>query len=170
MPIAQHVVEELLTRETIRRLKHQNYCWCVDRMIAGESAALSELTSCFCPDVVADFTGFPLAEGIDAVTEFFAHTVTSALAYAQHRVSNEIVEIDGDAARGRWYLDCPVVFRPGNPLGLTGTGIIIGRYEEEFRREGNVWKWQRIRALLDVISETGGDWSGARLLRENRYI
>lgn len=56
--------------EAIRRLKHYNYCDCIDRAVAGESVALEELFSCFTDDVVLDFTGYPLAEGKEAVTAF----------------------------------------------------------------------------------------------------
>ena len=58
--------------EAIRRLKHFNYCHCVDRAVAGDAAAIKETLSRFSEDIVADFTGFPLAEGREQVDDFYA--------------------------------------------------------------------------------------------------
>jgi hypothetical protein len=162
------ILQGLVDREAIRDLKHYHYCHCVDRGIAGDESALRETVARFTPDVVADFTGFPLAEGVAAVTAFYLDTVPATLSYAQHRVCNDVIVVDGEHARGLWYFDCPVVFRPGNPLGLQGAGLIAGRYEEEYRRVDGIWKWQRITALIDTLAECDGAWSGARLLRHNR--
>ncbi len=161
-------LQELMDREAIRSLKHYHYCHCVDRGIAGDESALRETVARFTPDVVADFTGFPLAEGVATVTAFYLDTVPAVLSYAQHRVCNDVIVVDGERARGLWYFDCTVVFRPGNPLGLRGAGLIAGRYEEEYRRVDGIWKWQRITALIDTFAECDGAWSGARLLRHNR--
>lgn len=161
-------LQSLIDREAIRELKHYHYCHCADRGIAGDAAAMDELIARFAPDIVADFTGFPVAEGIAAVTAFYRDTVPATLTYAQHRVTNEVIAIDGDRARGLWYFDCPVVFRPGNPLGLSGAGLIAGRYEEEYRRHEGVWKWQKITALIDTLAPCDGAWSGAELRRYNR--
>lgn len=155
-------------REALRELKHHNYCHCVDRAIGGESAAMDELLNHFTQDVVADFTGFPLMEGHAAVSAFFAEQVPALLSYSQHRVMNDVIAIDGDNATGRWYVDCPVVFRPGNPTGKAGAGFIGGRYEETYRRENGVWKFARIVALLDVLTEFSAGWPEATQVFQNR--
>jgi hypothetical protein len=159
------LIEDL---EAIRRLKHYNYCHCVDRAVSGETGAIEETVSRFTDDIAADFTGFPLAEGLEAVVDFYTRGVPSMLSYSQHYVFNEVIDIDGDSASGLWYVNCPVVFIGGNPLGLEGPGLIAGRYEEEYAREDGVWKWRRIVALLDVLNPAGHFWTGASLLRQNR--
>ncbi len=166
--MSEQALQQLLDREAIRALKHYHYCHCVDRGVAGDKAALLEMTSRLMPDAVADFSGFPLAEGLSAVSAFYLETVPGVLAYCQHRVCNEVITIDGAQARGSWYFDCPVVFRPGNALGLEGAGLIAGRYEEEYCRHEGVWKWRRITALIDTLAACDAPWSGARLLRSNR--
>lgn len=160
----QHI-EDL---EAIRRLKHYHYCHCVDRAVAGDSAAIEETVSRFSDDIVADFTGFPLAEGREAATAFYAQGVPSMLSYSQHYVFNEVIDIQGDSATGLWYLQCPVIFTASSPLGREAPGLIAGRYEEEYVREGGIWKWRRIVALLDVMSPTETLWGDATLLRVNR--
>lgn len=168
MTASNDTLQNLLDLEAIRRLKHYYYCHCVDRAIAGDRAALDETLSRFTADAVTDFTGFPLAEGIDAVRAFYTDTVLAFLGYSQHRVMNEVIDVAGERARGSWYLDCPVIFREGNPLGVAGAGLIIGRYEETYRREAGVWKWERITALLDVVAGSEQAWSQAQFLRVNR--
>ena len=153
--------------EAIRRLKHYNYCHCVDRAVAGEAAAIEETVSRFTDDVVADFTGFPLAEGREAVTAFYAQGVPAILSYSQHHVFNEVIDVDGDRATGRWYVHCPVVFTEASPVGQVAPGLVMGRYEEEYVREDAVWKWRRIVALLDVVAPGETPWVGASQLFNN---
>ena len=154
--------------EAIRRLKHYHYCHCVDRAVAGDSAAIEEMLSRCADDIVADFTGFPLAEGREAVTAFYAQGVPSMLSYSQHYVFNEVIDIQGDQAFGRWYLQCPVIFTDQSPLGQAAPGLIAGRYEEEYVRVQGVWKWRRIVALLDVMSPNDKLWADATLMLANR--
>ena len=153
--------------EAIRRLKHYNYCHCVDRAVAGISSAIDETISHFTDDVVADFTGFPLAEGKEAVADFYARGVPSILSYSQHHVFNELIDIDGDQATGLWYVHCPVNFTEASPLGKVAPGLVMGRYEEQYVREEGVWKWRRIVALLDVVSPGEMPWVGANQLFAN---
>jgi hypothetical protein len=154
--------------EAIRRLKHFNYCHCVDQAVAGEKDAIEGTVSRFTEDIVADFTGFPLAEGREAVVDFFRQGVPSILSYSQHYVFNEVIDISGEEATGLWYVNCPVVFSDSDPLGRSGPGLVAGRYEEEYVREGGVWKWRRIVALLDVVGPADQFWTGAKQLFCNR--
>ena len=153
--------------EAIRRLKHYNYCAAVDRAVAGESAAIEATTSRFTEDVVADFTGFPLFEGREAVTGFYAREVPAILSYSQHYVFNEVIDIDGDRATGLWYVHCPVNFTAAGPTGKDEPGLIMGRYEETYVREDGGWKWRRIIALLDVLAPGDTIWEGASQLFSN---
>lgn len=155
-------------REAIRRLKHYFYCHCVDRAVAGDAGAIDETISRFTDDIVADFTGFPLAEGKEAVSAFYAQGVPSILSYSQHHVFNEVIEIEGDRASGRWYLHCPVNFTQASPAEEAGPGLVMGRYEEDYVREEGVWKWRRITALLDVVMPGDACWTSATQLFKNR--
>ena len=154
--------------EAIKRLKHYYYCYCVDRAVSGDTSAIAETLSRFSEDIVADFTGFPLAEGKEQVDDFYARGVPSMLSYSQHYVFNEVLDISGDTATGLWYLNCPVIFTEQGPLGQEGPGLIAGRYEEEYVREDGVWKWRRIVALLDVVGPAEELWANATMLRSNR--
>ena len=163
-------IKILEDREEIRRLKHYYYCTCVDRGVGlGDQDALAELVSRLSDDVVCDFTEFPLAVGKKAATEFFAVGVPAFVSWCQHRVMNEVISINGDTATGEWYVDCNAVLRTGHPLGKSaGSTLIVGRYEEQYAREGGVWRWKRITAFLDVHNSFGDNWSKARFVDVNR--
>ena len=106
--------------------------------------------------------------GKASVERFFFEEVPATLSYSQHRVFNEVIDIDGDAATASWYLDCPAVFRPGNVRKLEGSALLLGRYREEYVREHRVWKWRRITALLDVVQMLGHDWAAVGRREGNR--
>lgn len=161
-------IDHLEQLEAIRRLKHYTYCRCVDRVVAGDVTARAAISARLCDDVVADFTGFPLMEGRAAVEAFLFEHVPSVLAYSQHRVTNDVIDRDGDHAEALWYLDCPVVFRPGNVLGIEGSAMIAGRYRETCRCEDGTWKFLRITALLDTVKAFAANWNGAVQLESNR--
>ena len=164
----ESTIKELQDLEEIRRLKHYYYCMCVDRGVGlGDQDALAQTVSHFTDDIVADFTGFPLTRGKEAVGEFFTQTVPSLLTWCQHRVMNDVITIDGDTATGEWYVDCPAVFRAGNPTGAEGSAFIAGRYKEAYVREDGVWKWSRITAFLDVMNPFEVNWAGAKFLDKN---
>ena len=158
---------KLENKEAIRDLKHEIYCYCVDLIVSGvdkKQLILDHLTE----KVVADFTGFPLIDGKAAVAEFLFETVPSILSYSQHRVSNSVIKVRGKAASALWYVDCPVVFKSENKLGIKGSAFIAGRYEEEFIYEEGKWKWTKITALLDTVQQFDENWNNAKQLLKNR--
>ena len=161
-------IQHLEDLEAIRRLKHYYYCHCVDRAVAGDTSAIEKTISRFADDIVTDFSGLPLTEGKEAVSAFYAQGVPSFLSWSQHRVMNEVIDIDGDTAKATWYIDCPADLRSGNPLGIDGSGFIGGRYEEEYARIDGVWMWTKITALLDVQKSFQENWNGATQLITNR--
>ena len=153
--------------EAIRNLKQEIYCHCIDLIVAGkqkQQIVLDHLTE----DVIADFTGFSLMEGKSNVADFLFRKVPSILSYSQHRVSNDVIKIQGKKARALWYVDCPVVFRPGNKLGIKGSAFIAGRYEEKYVYQDGRWKWAEIVALLDTVQQFDKNWANARQIIKNR--
>ena len=142
-------IKNLEDKEAIQRLKQYYYCHCVDRTVAGDMQAIEETISRFADDMVIDFTGLPVVEGKDEVAAFYSQQVPKLLEWCHHRVMNEVIDIDGDTATGIWYFECPGIFVEGNPFGLTGSGVVAGRYFEEFVREDGIWKWRKLVAKLD---------------------
>lgn len=89
------------------------------------------------------------------------------MSYSQHQVFNEVIDIDGNRATGLWYFHCPTNFTEASSLGKATSGLAMGRYQEEYVREGGVWKWRKIIALLDVFAEGNAPWAGAMQLLSN---
>ena len=152
----------------IRRLKHSVYCDGIDRLVAGDTSARAALSAHLSADVVADWTGRELMTGKATVEAIFFEQVPATLSFSQHRVLNEVIDIDGDVATASWYLDCPAVFRPGNVRKIEGSALLLGRYQEELVRDNGVWKWRRITALLDVMQTLGHDWQAVGRRAGNR--
>lgn len=165
-----NTLEQRLQRQedidAIRRLKHYNYSHCIDRVVAGEKSLIDQTIGRFADNIVADFTGFPLFEGLDAVSEFYSVNVPAILSYSQHYVFNDVIDVDGDRASGCWYVHCPVNFTEASPLGKS-PGLIMGRYEEEYVRDAEGWKWSKIVALLDVFATGQTHWADATQLFVN---
>jgi hypothetical protein len=155
--------------EEIRRLKHYYYARCVDRMVClNDEAAIAETVSRFADDIVIDFTGVPVLHGKTAAAKFYREDVPRSLSWCQHRVMNEIIEVDGDIARGEWYFDCPACFRRGGGSGFSGAGLVAGRYKEEYVRQDGVWKWKRIEAQIDVVRRMRNAYKHAKFVARNR--
>lgn len=155
--------------EEIRKLKHYHYARCIDRMVClHDGKAISETISRFTEDIVIDFTGFPVLTGKEAVAKFFREGVPSWLSWCQHRVMNEVIEIEGDSARAEWYFDCPAFFSGGITARVSGSGLVAGRYREEYIREDGVWKWKRIEAQLDVSHKLKNAFDEATFVEKNR--
>lgn len=155
-------------REAIRHLKHHVYCLCIDKIVSGDREPQSKVSEHLTDDIIADFSGFPLMRGRAEVEEFLFKHVPSVLSYSQHRVTNDVITLHSNTASAIWYLDCPVVFRANNALNILGSGIISGRYEEEYVFKNNIWKWSKITALLDTVESFDKNWTQARQRKNNR--
>ena len=168
MDTLEERISQIESLEAIRNLKHAVYCRCIDLIVAGDLSKKEKILRHLADNVVADFTGFELMEGKKNVAAFLFETIPSILSYSQHRVTNDIIEIDGGRAKASWYVDCPVVFYPNNKLNINGSAFIAGRYEEEYIFEDGEWKWVRIVALLDTVQQFDKNWNDARQMIKNR--
>ena len=163
-------IQQLEDIEAIRYLKHYYFCHCVDLGVAGDASVAEKIASRLTDDVALDFTGMPLFEGRNAVLQFLTVTVPDLISWCQHRVLNEVIDVEGDTARGVWYVDCPVVYREGKIPELSGSCMVTGRYEEEYRRQNGLWHWSKIVALVDVQQSFEINWSNASRRVNNREL
>ena len=65
--------------------------------------------------------------------------------FAVHRVSNPLIEIDGDQATGQWYLWQPTVFR-GEALWLSAF------YRDRYVRVQGRWLFQHLRLDIRMLT------------------
>ena len=140
--------------ESIKKLK-ASYCYWADAGIAGDATQMDELVAHFTDDEPwADFGPFGVHRGKEAVAAFFKEIVVGTLSYSAHMVSNPIIEVDGNKARGRWYVDVPCTLR-----GVERAVWLQAKYEEEYVKEGDEWKWKSITTLFDFITPFDEGWA-----------
>lgn len=97
------------------------------------------LRSCFTDDVVAEYEGVDTWHDADALATFMeeAH---AAMGHSLHRLSNLAIEVDGDAATARCYVDALNL----TPDGQSGIQT-VGFYDDELVRTPNGWRIARRR-------------------------
>ena len=93
--------------EAIRALKARYCAFCDDGYDADGIAGL------FTEDAVWDGGVRGRAEGREGIRAFFQRAPLR-LPFAIHMVMNPVIEVDGDAARGTWYLFQPCTFADGD--------------------------------------------------------
>lgn len=131
--------------EAIRRLKG-NYCLYVDQR--DEEAWVS----LFIEDAVWESDRFGTHRGRAAIRAFF-RGIPDFLSFAVHYVTNPIIEVDGTTATGRWLLLEPCTLTEG---GQAVWGA--GRYEEEYVKLGDEWKFKRIKLLSSFWTPLEQGW------------
>ena len=119
--------------EEIKRLKRRYCAACDDGYDADAIAAL------FTEDAVWDGGMRGKNEGREEIRRFF-QKAPERLPFAIHMVLNPIIEVDGDTAKGTWYLFQPCTWADGN-RAIWGSA----RYDEEYVRVDGRWMFQRLK-------------------------
>ena len=144
--------------EAIKKLK-ASYCYLVDGGVAGDASELDELMTRFTDDARGEYGDYGSYEGKEALTKFFKEIVSGFLSYGDHMVHNPIIEVEGDRTRGRWYFEVPCTLRAPNRAAW-----IQGRYEEEYVKVGEEWKWKSIKAIFDYFTPFDEGWAKTRVV------
>jgi hypothetical protein len=119
--------------EEIKKLKRR-YCALCD---AGYDAdGLAEL---FMENAVWEGNELGRAEGRKEILEFFQRA-PQRLPFAIHMVLNPIIEVDGDRAKGTWYLFQACTYAGVENQAVWGSA----RYDEEYVRVNGEWKFQNL--------------------------
>jgi hypothetical protein len=133
--------------EAIKKLKARYCSYCDDRY------NVDGLASLFTEDAVWD-GGERLGryEGRSAICSFFSGS-PQRVAFAIHHVTNPIIEVDGDHATGQWYL-----FQPCTRVDGDRAVWLAARYEEEYVRVEEEWKFQRIKVFPAFYTPFDQGW------------
>lgn len=104
----------------------------------------------FTDDCVLDYGEIGTWNGVDAVTEFME--LSHAMAgHTMHRMTNQVIAVDGDSAQARTYVDALIM------AGDNNSGVnAIGLYDDEIVRTDRGWRIAR-RAFTPVRVTTVGD-------------
>lgn len=136
--------------EEIKKLKARYCSYCDDNYDADALANL------FIEDAIWDGGIRGRAEGREGIREFFQRA-PQRLPFAVHMVLNPIVEVEGDAATGRWYLLQACTYADGN-RAVWGSA----RYDEEYVRVGAEWKFKSLKLISVFWTPFEEGWAKTR--------
>jgi ketosteroid isomerase-like protein len=122
-------LNRLVAIEDIRQLKHL-YCLHCDR--GYEPDAIADL---FTEDAVWDGGTGGKAVGRAAIRDFFV-AASGRFPYAAHLVTNPIITVDGDSARGEWRMLMPCILKDG---ATERSAMQCAQYSETYRKVGDRW-------------------------------
>ena len=142
------VVEDI---EAIKQLKNR-YCYYCDVNYDADG-----IESCFVEDAIWEGIGFGTYYGRKAIREFFTKTAPATLHFAMHLVMNPVIEVNGDTAKGRWYIFEPVTFAQGEQAGW-----LAGAYEDDYVRSGGGWKYKHLRFRPYISTTFDKPWANKR--------
>ncbi|GAB2478554.1 hypothetical protein GCM10027082_31860 [Comamonas humi] len=134
-------------REAIRQLKWR-YLRACDRKQP------EAVRACFVPDAVIDYEDFPLFTSRDAFVALYQQFGCVPHIVDTHHGQNDIVEVDGDTARG-WF---DLHFFQIDTLNHRQTQLAVW-YEDEFVRTPEGWRITRSlsRKLSTLVREGDAD-------------
>ena len=125
-------IQTLEDIEEIKRLKHR-YCAACDNNFDADAIA-----SLFTENAVWDGGNFGKLEGREAIRSFFQNA-SKNMPFAIHMVLNPIIEVNGDTAKGTWYLFQTCTFAEGD-RAIWGSA----RYDEEYVRVNGKWMFKHL--------------------------
>lgn len=137
---------ERLEAELAVRALIERYADAVNRRDVEDWGAL------WTEDGVWEVFGTPI-RGRDAVVTAWSAAM-QRFSFVFHLVHSAVIEVDGDAARGRWTISEQLVDANGAPA------VLLALYHDEYRREAGEWRIARRR--LEPKYQGPPDLSGAR--------
>lgn len=108
--------------------------------------------TCWTDDVEVDYGDLGLFSGADAITEIMTN-VHDAMGPTYHRMTNFVIDVDGDHASVRSYVHAVLMLRPDDATNWIDA---IGHYDDEFVRTADGWKIGRRKSCTARLL-TGGD-------------
>ena len=101
-----------------------------------------QFRSCFTADCHADYTGIGMWDGVDALTDFMIESHKS-MGHTMHRISNVAINVAGDSAQARSYVDGILMAADGttgfNPIGF---------YDDDLVRTPDGWRIAKRRFTM----------------------
>lgn len=93
----------------------------------------------FTADCELDYGEIGTWHGVDAVTEFMEQSHAMA-GHTMHRMSNQVITVNGDRAESRCYVD-GLILAPDNKSGVNAVGF----YDDDIVRTTDGWRIERRR-------------------------
>lgn len=141
-----HRLEDI---EAIDRLKAM-YCFhCDDGFDAKSIAAL------FAPAGTWDGGSLRGSQVGRAAIEAYFQQNKARIPFSAHLLSNRIIDVDGDCARGRWRMLMPYNNLETPPLGARWQ---VSGYDDDLVRIDGRWYFQTLRVQLARLDPERNEW------------
>jgi 3-phenylpropionate/cinnamic acid dioxygenase small subunit len=103
----------------------------------------------FADDCQLDYGEVGSWKGVDAVTEFMqqAHAMAG---HTMHRLTNQVITVDGDTAEARTYVDA-LIMLGDNTSGVNAAGF----YDDDLVRTDDGWRVTRRRFIQVRVAAIG---------------
>jgi ketosteroid isomerase-like protein len=145
-------VARLENIEAIKELQ-RNWAYLIDE---GDWRALMDL---FADDCVFDDNGKKY-ESKDAVTKLFRDEIPQKFSFKNHMLHNPFINIEGDKAVGRYYIEAPLTHAPTNRAIWA-----LGQYDLQYVRVRGEWKIKHFAAKGFYTTPFDEGWARTRMMR-----
>ncbi len=148
--ISDSTLEERITQlekiEAIKKMK-------AEYVLACDERRWDDAMRYFTSRPVVAFGPFGNFKSRGELEKFFKDTMPVTISFTIHRLSNPIIEVNGDTAKGIWYCEIPSTHIPTNKAILQS-----GTYFDEYIKEGDEWKHTKLNLVYSYITEFGEGW------------
>ena len=132
--------------EAIKRLKAR-YC-----AICDDDHNPDQIATVFAEDGIWEGGDFGKAQGHKAIRELF-EGFRQLISFSQHNLMNPIIEVEGNRAKGTWYLMGPFTFRQNNEAKW-----LAARYDDDYVKINGEWKYKHLRAIIRMAAPYQKGW------------
>lgn len=138
-------IRELEDRDAIKDM-HREYLFYISNL------EMDHALDYFSENIVVEVAHYGIREGKKEVTEFFKEVIKNNVSGSKegHFTGQPVISIDGDRAKGHWMF---YRFVPGpSPVRW-----IQGRYDCEYVKESDKWKFSRLKLTRPWPAFFGSD-------------
>jgi hypothetical protein len=133
--------------EAFKQLKAR-YC-----AVCDDNHNTDNLTKLFVDDGIWEGAGLGVHQGHQAIRALFK-SFQERISFSQHNIMNPIIEVNGDQAKGTWYLLGPFTFRKGNRAVW-----LAARYDDDYVKVNGEWKFKHLRATGRMTAPYEKGWA-----------
>ena len=132
--------------EAIKKVKAR-YCY-----ICDDNHNPDDIVRIFAEDGIWEGADVGQHKGHAAIRKLF-EGFRDRISFSQHNVWNPIIEVNGDRAKGQWYLMGPFTMRKRN-----NAVWLAARYEDDYVKINGEWKIQHLRAIGRMAAPYEKGW------------
>ena len=140
--------------EDIEAIKQEKsrYVYCLD--VRDWDGVLEHYTE----DAKVDFGDLGQYEGSEEMVKYFKEDFPPLISFTIHMTQDPIIEVNGDTAKGRWYMHESLTFAATNRASWGAA-----RYDDELVRVNGKWKVRRCNITIFYLSPFDEGWVKNRM-------